>query len=200
MIVIVGGQHRKIGKTALIEAILRGLPAAGWTAVKITTHHAPAGSEKPVRVLEETAPSPESDTGRYLAAGAARAYLVQCSENAVVDACEALRRSGILEGAVVIESGTAAEHLPADVFLLLVDADPRADAKPGFPLAIERAGAFVVTVPPGPGPACRLRLPPGPPRFFVRPWAFHSRPLIEFLRAKLRPGAFSRRQGEPPGQ
>ncbi len=200
MILIVGGQHRKIGKTALIEALVRRFPSVPWTAVKITTHHGPAGSEE-LRVLEETLPSPETDTGRYLAAGAARAYLVQCAGGAVRDACEALRGAGILRGPVVIESGAAAEYLDPALFLFLADADPEAEAKESARRRLSRADAFVVTAPRRPGPIYRLRLPAGRPRFYVRPPEFRSRPLIEFVAARLglRAQPFSRPPGERVG-
>lgn len=199
MILIVGGQHRKIGKTALIEAILSEFPELEWTAVKITTHHGRLGSEPGVSLRRESAPSPKSDTGRYLAAGAAQAWLVTASPGAVGAACEELRRAGILDGPAVIESGAAAEHFEEGVFLFVADADPDAEFKEAARRYLEWVDAFVVTAPARPAPAWPLRLPPGRPRFWARPPGFRSRPLMEFLRAKLAPPV-SRPPAKPSGR
>ena len=69
-IVVVGGSNRGVGKTALVCGLIAGLPEYRWTAVKVTTHN--HGNPKPI--WEETTPGRGTDTARYLAAGASRAF------------------------------------------------------------------------------------------------------------------------------
>jgi len=197
MLLIVGGQRRKIGKTALIETILREFPDVPWTAVKITTHHEPPPGER-AWVLEEGVPSPETDTGRYLRAGASRAYLVRTAREAMAETCGGLRRGGVLEEPAIIESAAAAEHLTPAVFLFLVDADPDADSKESARRYLRRADAFVVTVSGRHASGYNVALPAGVPRFYVRPLEFRSRPLMEFVARGLGLSRFSPRpEGSP---
>jgi hypothetical protein len=70
-IIVVGGSNRGVGKTALICGLIAALPEFRWTAVKITSDD--HGQPKPI--WEETTAGQETDTARYLAAGAVRALL-----------------------------------------------------------------------------------------------------------------------------
>jgi len=69
--IVVGGSGRGVGKTALVCALIASLPEFQWTAVKMTAEE--HGVPEPV--WEETEPGQETDTARYLAAGARRALL-----------------------------------------------------------------------------------------------------------------------------
>jgi len=70
-IIVVGGSSRGVGKTPLVCGLIAALPEFRWTAVKITTHD--HGQPKPI--WEETTAGKGTDTARYLAAGAVRAFL-----------------------------------------------------------------------------------------------------------------------------
>lgn len=83
-IVVVGGSTKDVGKTALMCGVIAALKDFDWTAVKITAHeyaqqNSCSGSEAGPRVptiWEETIAGEDTDTGRYLAAGARRALLI----------------------------------------------------------------------------------------------------------------------------
>jgi hypothetical protein len=66
VLVVVGGQQRKVGKTSVVTAIVRAMPELEWTAVKLTSHHH----------VEEPG---KGDTARYLEAGAFRARLMDAA-------------------------------------------------------------------------------------------------------------------------
>lgn len=100
MIVLVGGQSRKAGKTALVEAIIRATPEASWTAMKITPH------------AHDGAPE-SGDTGRYVRAGAARALLL-----ADVDEIAAAVAP---PGNYIVESNSAARVLEPEVAIFVSD-------------------------------------------------------------------------------
>ncbi len=92
-IIVVGGSNRGTGKTALVCALIAALNDFRWNAVKITTREPGQDARvtlRPIanpsfegaavnsgdnRLWEETRPGEETDTNRYLAAGAARSFL-----------------------------------------------------------------------------------------------------------------------------
>lgn len=115
MVIAVGGNSRKAGKTSVICALIRALPEAAWTAIKITPHAHPGAQG--------------GDTARFLAAGA------QCA--LVLEAAPA----GWPEGNVIVESGSAAN---VDVRLLVLDTTA-VEFKESARAMLPRADAFVVT-------------------------------------------------------
>ena len=76
-IIVVGGNGRGAGKTALICGLINALPRHNWIAIKITSH----AHDHPEPIFEETIAGQETDTARYLASGAKRALLVAAHEN-----------------------------------------------------------------------------------------------------------------------
>ena len=82
-LVMVGGHTRNIGKTSVVEGIIRSLPEFDWTAAKITQFgHGVcsvngescdcAVSEHQFSITEERNSDTGTDTARFLAAGARR--------------------------------------------------------------------------------------------------------------------------------
>lgn len=123
MKIVVGGLGRKSGKTAMVCRILRLFPEKQWLAVKVSPHtHGTSGGACSIR--EETAPGEEGDTCRYLAAGAARALLVEGDlEVALTELSAELARAPDW----IVESNAAARRLSAD-FTFFV-ADPAAEGE-----------------------------------------------------------------------
>jgi hypothetical protein len=119
MVIVVGGHSRNVGKTSVICGIIRALPTWNWTAIKITPH---AHTER---------------EDRFLAAGAARAFLIQSdampriaqllaeSENAIVESNSILRFlrpdlcAMVLDGAVADFKATALEFIHRADFLVV---------------------------------------------------------------------------------
>jgi hypothetical protein len=123
MIVVVGGRARKVGKTRAVCDIIRSVPEARWVAVKVTSHAHGAELTDAI-VYEETVASGDSDTARYLEAGAARALWIRVKP-------ERLAQQLPREGNVIIESNAAADVLAPDLFVFVTDegseAKPSAD-------------------------------------------------------------------------
>lgn len=141
-LIVVGGHSRGVGKTTLIEHLLRGMQDEAWLAIKVSAHrHAQAAVSAPL-VEEAWQPSPATQTGRYLAAGARRAFLVRAPDAAmsrVAAFIDALRSQG---SNVVIESNRIVRYLAPDVLLFVVD--PRVDDwKPSSALCLPIADALV---------------------------------------------------------
>jgi hypothetical protein len=115
LIVVVGGQSRKAGKTRAVCDIIRATVEAQWTAIKITSHGHGIDLNQPT-VHEEAVANNETDTGRYLCAGAVRAVWLRARFE---DLRHALQDR--LEGNIIIESNTVLDILEPDLFVFITD-------------------------------------------------------------------------------
>jgi hypothetical protein len=138
MLVVVGGQARKVGKTSVVEGILRGTPEVEWTAIKIS-HHAHEGQRDAVMLEWNTA---SGDTGRYLAAGAKRAALARVMPGRLAEASPELMRLLNSGQNVIIESVGVMEFVQPNLFLLVVD-PTNADFKESARRFVGRASALL---------------------------------------------------------
>lgn len=142
-IVVIGGSGKDVGKTTLVCAVISALPEFGWTAVKITGHDYESAAEGvnvgTTAIREETRAGGETDTERYLAAGARRALLVTRVGSAVPV-------SGIREALggdrnVIFESNRIVNVMKPDVCLALVGGQER---KSSFERLLFSADGIVV--------------------------------------------------------
>lgn len=117
MMVLVGGQRRKVGKTTAVCQIIAAIPEANWMAYKVTPHHHAADSSR----------NPDSD--RYLRAGAISAELIEGS----------MPHLPTHEN-TIIESNSAIEYCEPDVVLYIGDPN-NADVKSSA-AAVERRAQF----------------------------------------------------------
>jgi hypothetical protein len=131
-LLLVGGQRRKVGKTALCVDLLRLTADLQWTAVKITPYvdaGCPARGpdcvcapwEHTYSIREETSRSTGKDTSRFLEAGATRSIWVQTKSGREQDALAPL---GVeVRGArnVLVESDSLVRHWRPHFFILVVD-------------------------------------------------------------------------------
>jgi hypothetical protein len=142
LLLVVGGHSRRVGKTRLIEAVLRAHAHEDWTAIKISAHrHAPEGTSVPP-VEESFARSYSTQTGRFLLAGGRRAFLVRAPEPSMPEAVAlvtALRSAG---SHVIVESNRIARHLLPDLLLFVVDPF-NADWKQSAAACLAKADAIV---------------------------------------------------------
>lgn len=137
-VIVVSGSGRKVGKTSLVCALIEALPEYHWTAVKISTHR----HRGPEAVRQETAPGQGSDTARYLAAGAERAFLVTAADAEVAPRVEALRSGAAMPADWIFESNRVLEDLQPDLALAVLGPED-AGHKPSFARVAHRADATV---------------------------------------------------------
>jgi molybdopterin-guanine dinucleotide biosynthesis protein len=132
LVVIVGGQCRKVGKTALIEDLIRAFPERKWTAVKVTPYAAEGcpvngarckchSYQHEVAIRAENYRKGSSDTSRFLAAGAKRALWVQTKEGRLGDALPRLEQALAGAASVIIESDALVRFWQPDIFLMVLD-------------------------------------------------------------------------------
>ena len=75
-VIVVGGSGKDVGKTTLICGVIAALHGFRWIAGKITSHD--YGQVEPL--VEERVTGQETDTRRFLAAGAERAFLISAGK------------------------------------------------------------------------------------------------------------------------
>lgn len=119
MILAVGSHSRKIGKTSIVCAILRGTPEIRWTAIKISSNR--RGLSAGFESFEETAAGETCDTGRYLAAGAAEAYWLRATDAEMGQAAAVVRTLGADGRAMIIESNRIVERIRPHLYALALD-------------------------------------------------------------------------------
>jgi hypothetical protein len=137
-IIVVGGSGRSAGKTALVCGLMRALPEIPWTAVKITSH----AHGKPAAIWEETTAGQETDTARYLAAGARRALLVTAEDDALDPIVQQILRECPPSAGVIFESNSVLRCLSPDLCLAAASS-PWTGQKPSHDLLEQRMDAMV---------------------------------------------------------
>jgi hypothetical protein len=155
MLLVVGGHSRKIGKTSVVAGLIEALPQGRWSAVKVTRHAGGvdhAEDQPHIRevqraagwVLFEQLSIDSTDSGRYLAAGARRAFWLKAGPAALGDAIVPLLRVLGEGGNVILESNSVLEFLSPDLSLMVLDVSV-SDVKASSRRFLERADAFLVS-------------------------------------------------------
>jgi len=198
MLLVVGGHSRNIGKTSVVEGLIRKLRPEKWTALKITqyghgvcSHHGEAcGCETepdhPFALSEEYEPS-RTDSGRFLAAGAERSFWLRTPMGELARAKSTLAKIIGSGGNVIVESNSVVELVDPDVFLMVLDFGCE-DFKPSSLRFMDRADAFIVidrgiNVPLWQDVARGIW--DGKPQFAVKPPAYVTAAVCDFVRSRL---------------
>lgn len=197
MIVVVGGHSRNIGKTSVVCGVIRALPDRNWTAIKITQYgHGVCSRDgepcdcsdlaHPIAISEETGAAPSTDSGRYLASGAARAFWVRTPAGELNGAMPRLRRLLDTSANTIIESNSILRFLQPDFCAMVLDGAV-ADFKPSSLRFLDRADALVVTSPAEPAWAqVSPSLLRNKPRFAAPPPNYENAEFIAHLAASER--------------
>ncbi len=158
MLVVVGGHTRDVGKTSVVAGLICALPQWPWTAVKITQYgHGvcsskgdpceceptdPAQLAHPYVLTEEEMPT-ATDTGRFLAAGAARSFWLRTAQGQLAGAAPVLRKMLAACENVIVESNSILEFFEPDLYLAVMDFS-KEDFKPSSLRFLDRADALIV--------------------------------------------------------
>jgi hypothetical protein len=128
----VGGQCRKVGKSTLVADIIQAFPDRHWTAVKITPH-AESGcpvngpscdcspQEHSYAIRKETNRTGNSDSSRFLVAGARRALWIETKENRLQAALPALAAQLAQARHTVIESDAIVKFWQPSLYVMVLD-------------------------------------------------------------------------------
>jgi hypothetical protein len=176
-IIVVGGSGRNVGKTSLVCGLIAALPEYRWAAVKITSH---VHGEREA-VWEETATGEGTDTARFLAAGARRAFLVTAPEDdlPIAKMWDALGS----ERNVIFESNRMLNALEPDLCIGVIGGSG-SETKPSFEPFLQRADALVIGQD---GNAGGLKLPTSARLLRLSDFERVSPEMLDWLRVRLGP-------------
>ncbi len=203
-IVVIGGHSRSVGKTSVVAGLISALREFDWTAVKITQYGhgvcsangAPcdcATGDHSWAISEEKDRSGESDTSRFLVAGAARALWVRTEQGRLAEAMPALRRRLELAGNVMVESNSVLKFMRPDLYLTVLDPSTE-DFKNSAREFLDRAGAVILHEAAGSAwNGVSLKPVAERPVFRIAPPAYVTAEMVEFVR-----GVVGRKAGSSP--
>ena len=153
-LIVIGGHSRSVGKTSVVAGLIAALREFDWTAVKITQYgHGVcsangetcdcATNDHSWAISEERDRSGESDTSRFLVAGASRALWIRTEQGRLAEAMPALRQR--IEGMpnVIIESNSVLKFLRPDLYLTVLD-PATADFKNSAREFLDRANGVIL--------------------------------------------------------
>jgi molybdopterin-guanine dinucleotide biosynthesis protein len=154
MLVVVGGHSRNVGKTSVVVELIRALPEFRWTAMKITQHgHGvcsndgqPCGcatSTHTWAIDEEADRSGLTDTSRFLAAGAERAWWVRTEQGRLAEAMPEVRSKLAEADYAIVESNSLLKFVRPDLYLSVLDPETT-DFKTSAQEFLDRADAFLI--------------------------------------------------------
>ncbi len=197
-IVVIGGHSRSVGKTSVVAGLISALRECDWTAVKITQYGhgvcsangAPcdcATDDHSWAISEEKDRSGESDTSRFLVAGATRALWVRTEQGRLAEAMPALRQRLEQARHVMVESNRLLKFLRPDLYLTVLDPGTE-DFKTSAREFLDRAGAVILHDGSESGTAWQgvsLKPVAGRPVFRITPPPYVTGEIVDFVRSAL---------------
>ena len=131
-ILVIGGHTRSVGKTSVVAGLIAALPGFHWTALKITQYgHGVcsangeacdcATADHSWAVSEERDRSGESDTSRFLVAGADHSWWVRTQQGHLAEAMPRIRKILASTQNAIIESNSILRFLKPDLYLTVLD-------------------------------------------------------------------------------
>jgi hypothetical protein len=196
-IVVIGGHSRSVGKTSVVAGLIAALREFNWTAVKITQYgHGIcsangeacdcATADHSWAISEERDRAGESDSSRFLVAGAVQALWARTEQGRLAEAMPTLRRR--LEGArnVIIESNSVLKFLPPDLYVTVLDPSTP-DFKNSAREFLDRADAVILHDKPGSPAWQAVSLKPVAQRpvFLITPPNYVTPEIVKFVRESL---------------
>jgi len=195
--VVVGGHSRSVGKTSVVAGLIAALPECRWTALKITQYgHGICSAKGDLcdcatddhswAITEEKNRSGESDTSRFLVAGAERVLWVRTQQGRLAEAMPSVRQK--IQGAVnvIFESNSVLKFLRPDLYLTVLDPSTE-DFKTSAREFLDRASAVILHQRDGAPAWDHVSLKPvaGKPVFRICPPQYVTREIVEFVRKRL---------------
>src|SRR6516225_2538362 len=197
-LVVIGGHSRSVGKTSVVAGLIAALPEFHWTAMKITQfgHGICSADGKPCdcattddhfkAISEEKDLGGETDTSRFLVAGAARSLWARTRQGMLGEAMPDIRRRIAGAENVIMESNSIMGFLQPDLYLTVLDA-AQEDFKVSANEFLDRADAVILhqTEAAPKWGAVSLNRIAGKPTFLIQPPPYVTPEIVSFVRDKL---------------
>jgi molybdopterin-guanine dinucleotide biosynthesis protein len=198
-LIVIGGHSRNVGKTSVVAELIAALPEYNWTALKITQYghgvcsmdgepcHC-ATDDHSWAISEELDRSGESDTSRFLAAGAARVWWVRTEQGRLAEAMPTVRGKLAESKNAIVESNSILKFLRPDLYLTVLD-PATADFKRSAQEFLDRADVVILHQSETTEVAWReISLKPVArrPMFRISPPPYVTSQIVEFVREGLK--------------
>jgi hypothetical protein len=199
-IVVIGGHSRSVGKTSVVAGLITALREHKWTALKITQYghgicsqngescHC-ATEDHTWAVSEEKDRSGESDTSRFLVAGARRAWWVRSEQGRLAEAMPAIRQRLAESENAILESNSILKFIRPDLYLTVLNPET-ADFKRSAQEFLDFADAVILHEPANPSSTSAwsgisLKAVANHPVFRIHPPKYINDDIVEFVRERL---------------
>jgi hypothetical protein len=197
-IVVIGGHSRSVGKTSVVAGLISALREYEWTAVKITQygHGVCSANGTPCdcatadhawAISEEKDRSGESDTSRFLVAGAVRSLWVRTEQGRLAEAIPSLRQRLNRSSHVIMESNSVLKFFRPDLYLTVLDPETQ-DFKSSAREFLDRANAVILHDRSNDGAAWHsvsLKPVANRPLFRISPPPYVTEEIVEFVRSRI---------------
>ena len=200
-IVVIGGHSRSVGKTSVVAGLIAALPEYHWTALKITQYghgvcslngescHC-ATDDHSWAITDEKDRSGDSDTSRFLVAGAVRALWVRTEQGRLAEAVPTIRRRLAESENVILESNSILKFVRPELYLTVLD-PATADFKRSAQEFLDQADAVILHAPKetdvGKATWTGVSLKPVAKRpiFQIHPPDYVTAEIVDFVKSKL---------------
>ena len=195
-LVVIGGHSRNVGKTSVVACLIAALAEWQWTAVKITQYgHGIcsangeecdcATGDHSWAISEERERSGQTDTSRFLLAGAAQVFWARTEQGRLAEAMPTLRQRLATARNVIIESNSVLKFLRPDLYISVLD-PATADFKSSAREFLDRADAVILhEVPKAAWDSVSLKPVAGRLMFRIKPPNYVTPEIVSYVRAKL---------------
>lgn len=197
-LIVIGGHSRSVGKTSVVAGLISALPGFHWTALKITQYgHGVcsangeacvcAADDHSWAISEERSRKGDSDTSRFLVAGAERAWWVRSEQGRLAEAMPSVREKLADAQNVIVESNSILKFVRPDLYLTVLD-PLTPDFKDSAREFLDRADATILHAPKNGGPTWEnvsLRPISRRPIFRITPPPYVTAGIVEFVRERL---------------
>jgi len=155
-LLIVGGTKRNIGKTSLIERIIKKFSSDyNIVAFKIKTIYPndtffhgtdrnPLSADEKFRLIEEKNTNGNEDTNRMLKAGAKKVFKIKTKATNIVEAYKELKNKINSNSLLICESNTLRKTVNPTIYLFVKEANYE-DMKPSAKEVIKFADKIILT-------------------------------------------------------
>jgi hypothetical protein len=199
-VIVIGGHSRSVGKTSVVAGLISALPDYDWTAIKITQYghgicsqngescHC-ATDDHSWAISEEKDRKGESDTSRFLLAGAHRAWWVRTEQGRLAEAVPSVRQMLRESQNAILESNSILKFVRPDLYLSVLDPSTE-DFKKSAQEFLDRADAVIVHGTPDATRTVAWRnvsLKPvaDQPMFPIQPPNYVTQEIVSFVKSRI---------------
>lgn len=195
-IVVIGGHSRDVGKTSVVAGLIAAMTERRWLAIKITQygHGICSANGEPcdcvtadhsLAVTEERSRAGETDTSRFLVAGAERVLWVRTQQGMLAEAMPRVRNEVAKAANIIIESNSVMKFLRPTLYVAVLDPS-RADFKNSAREYLDRADALLLrSTDQLEWKDISLKPVQGRPRFLFDPPEYVPADFVAFVRERL---------------